>query len=169
MSKDRKDYFIKIVFESFETVQTTADKANNYAWGEIGLQVIFNALIGAVTGYGVYDKADKDLDISTVPLTIASYYETDFVRATSDDTPFDSAVIGAQYTIANFALGSVHPFLGTEPKLEDVAWADFITYIGYKSDTAESKLVDMAKKTIKEVAKKPSGKSVVANVVDNNK
>ena len=128
-----------------------------------------------VTGYGVYDKTDKDWDISTVPLTIASYYETDIERAEANDLPYQSALIGLKYTLANFALGSIHKIprmpnatkhLGTEFAGPDIAWAIAITVLGFTSDTLENLTNDCAKSTLEDSRQSKSqlyGKSVVSN------
>lgn len=169
MSKNRKDYFIKIVFESFETVQTTADKANNYVWGEIGLQVISNALIGFITGRELKDGDDWDwLTIITTPL---GYAHVDFGHP--EFNPKKSALYGAGWASINFIVGA--PWLpsvvrnwGTEFNKKDFAWASGTVLIGYISDLGEEYLANSANELLENSKKFCSGKTVIAEAIKCN-
>ena len=80
---------ILIAFESFEIAQTTADKASNYAWGGIGLQVLSNALIGGFSGY-----FGGSISVSGVGFATVFYTFTEVVMP-SDSHP--SATAGAGF------------------------------------------------------------------------
>ena len=163
-----------IASESQPEAQTVSDDMKWQTRAELGLQVLSNALIGVATGYGAIDDGGADLDLSTIPLEIASYYKTDITRATSGDSPEKSAAIGAGFTAANFGLGSIYhapgmpswtAHLGTEFNKQDFVWAIGISAIGYGSDkgeqaldTSTTKVIDLIK--ISQVDF--SGKSVVA-------
>ena len=165
-----------IASESKPEAQAVSDDMKWQARAELGLQILSNALIGTYTGYEFIDRnaADLDLDVSSIPLTIASYYHTDIAHATSNDSPETSALIGAPYTAANFILGTINRVpgmpswtrhLGTELSVKDVLWAITITGIGYGSDKGEEALSNSTTNIIKTIEKSQidfSSKSVIA-------
>lgn len=163
-----------IASESKPKAQVVSDEMKWQARGELGLQVLSNALIGVATGYGAIDDGGADLDLSTIPLEIASYYTTDIVRANADDEPLESAAIGAGFTAANFGLGSIYHapgmpswtrHLGTEFSKQDLVWAIFISAIGYGSDKGEQALNTSATEVIDSIEISQvdfSGRSIVA-------
>lgn len=170
-----KDLGLLIASETEAQAQAVSDKMKWQARGELGLQILSNALIGVTTGYGMFDKSPQglDMDLSTGPLAVASYIHTDFVHPEYNWK--QSTLVGLGYTSANFGLGSVHRIqgmpnwskhLGTEISLQDIGIAALTTGIGAGSDYLEGKLSDSSNSVIQELSdnvSQTSGKKIVSS------
>ncbi len=163
---------ILIASETKEIAQKVSDDMKWNTRIELGLQILSNAIIGGVTGYGVIDKGGADLDLSTVPLSVASYIHTDFIHP--EYTWSESALVGFGYTASNFILGSSYKIprtpswikhLGTEISIEDGLVAGITTVVGAGSDYLEGKLSESADKVVENISKSSndsSSKSIVS-------
>lgn len=142
--------------------------------GEIGLQVISNALIGFITGRELKDGDDWDwLTIITTPL---GYAHVDFGHP--EFSPEKSALYGAGWASINFILGApglpsalrslgteFDKSLGTEFDKKDFAWATSTVLIGYISDFGEGYLANSANELLGNSKKFCSGKTVIAEAI----
>lgn len=172
-----------IASESKPKAQAVSDDMKWQAQAELGLQVLSNAFIGMMTGYNAIDKpkpgeiGDPDYDILSPFLEVISYVNTDINRATSGNTPMESAEIGAYYTAGSFGVGLVrklpipamqHPWvkaLSSEFNAKDIILAVITTAARYFSDEGKAKFNDSAVRVITGIEDSKtdfSGKSVIA-------
>ena len=143
-----------IAFESFEIAQTTADKASNYAWGGIGLQVLSNALIGGFSGY-----FGGSIGVSGVGFATVFYTFTEVVMP-SDSHP--SATAGAGFFLSTIYGNRMANWLTGK-----LLFGDFIgALISFGSDTAEGGLKKYSEKIIRDSKQNPTlQKSVIATTI----
>ena len=152
---------ILIAFESFEIAQTTADKASNYAWGGIGLQVLSNALIGGFSGYFAGSKLDA---VITAEISTVSYSITDF--AIPNAPPI---VANATGLFISTKYGNLFPN-GLRGKNFDMRAFrfDFLVAVGaFVSDEFEGAMAESAEQEVGINAQRTyrsAGKSVVSAV-----
>ncbi|MFC6205569.1 hypothetical protein ACFPZK_12725 [Psychrobacter urativorans] len=163
-----------IASESKPKAQAVSDNMKWQARGELGIQILSNALIGIFTGYMATKFADKDYSVFL--LEPISYVVSDI--GFPEFSPFQSAGVGVIFTALNFvfyfgrfipglsptALNRISDF-GTEFTKKDLGWAVLTTIGGYGADYFENELNESSKEVITTIESSQndfSGKTIVA-------